>query len=260
MKRFILVILLAGLSLPANAETLSGLCMVSIPGDIDHRPENSKLVLRQSNCEEGRNCSSSDNSNVSWNRWTGISANALAQEGAQLDARITADAGELRCTGTVHDAVLGGRYTFTPNASFQQQITAMGFEDITASKLQGFLLLDITLTWVRQMKDTGVTNLTTGHLMGLRALRVTPEYIHAMAGAGYPELGADKLTEMKAVGVTPEKAKEARSLGFQPDEQELIQMSIFKIDRPFIEHMRAKGLTNLTVAKLIQVKIFKLDE
>ena len=260
MKRLIWAILLAALPLAARAETISGLCMLSVPRDIDHSRENSELVLRQGDCEQDHGCNSSDNSNIPWNRWTGVSANALAQEGAQLDARITADAGELRCTGTVHDAVLAGRYTFTTNASFQQQMAAMGFEEVTASKLEGFLLLDISLAWVHQMKDAGVTGLTTGRLMGLRALHITPEYIRAMAVAGYPKLGAGKLTEMKAVGVTPEKAKEARNLGFQPNEQELIQMSIFKIDRPFIEHMRAKGLTNLTVAKLIQVKIFKLDE
>jgi len=260
MKSLVLAALLAGLPLAAHAETLSGFCMVSVSRDNDRRAENSELVLRQNNCEEGRGCNASDNSNISWSRWTGISPDMLAHEGAQLDAQITADAGVLRCTGTVHDAVLAGRYTFTPNAGFQQQMAAMGFSNITDAKLQGFLLLDISLTWVHQMKDAGVTGLTTDHLMGLRALHVTPEYIHAMAAAGYPELGANKLTEMKAVGVTPEKAKEAKALGFQPNEQELIQMSIFKIDRPFIERMRAKGLTNLTVAKLIQVKIFKLDE
>jgi hypothetical protein len=110
------------------------------------------------------------------------------------------------------------------------------------------------------MKDDGVTELTTGKLMGLRALHVDHDYVRGMAAAGYPELRAGKLTEMKAVGVTPEKAQEAKALGFQPTEQELIQMSIFKIDRPFVERMRAKGLTDLTVAKLIKVKIFKLDE
>jgi hypothetical protein len=81
-----------------------------------------------------------------------------------------------------------------------------------------------------------------------------------MSEAGYPELRAGKLTEMKAVGVTPEKAREAKALGFQPTEQELIQMSIFKVDRPFVERMRARGLTNLTLDKLIKVKIFKLED
>jgi len=64
---------------------------------------------------------------------------------------------------------------------------------------------------------------------------------------------------MKAVGVTPEKVQEAKSLGFQPSEQDLIQMAVFKIDRPFVERMRARGLNDLTLKKLIQIKIFKLD-
>lgn len=260
MKRLVIAVVLAGFAITAHGETFSGLCMISAPRDTDRGAGNSEVVLHQSNCEEGRGCNSSDNSNIPWSRWTGINSNALAQEGAQLDARLKSDAGELRCTGTVHDGVLSGRYMFSPDASFQQRMTTMGFEGLNSSKQQGFLLLDITLDWVQQMKDAGVTGLTTDHLMGLRAVGVNPEYIHAMARAGYPELAANKLTEMKAVGVTPEKAKEARSLGFQPNEQELIQMSIFKIDRSFIERMRAKGLTNLTVAKLVQVKIFKLDE
>jgi hypothetical protein len=96
--------------------------------------------------------------------------------------------------------------------------------------------------------------------MGLKALHVDLDYIHGMAAAGYPELRANKLTEMKAVGVTPEKAQEAKSLGFHPTEQELTQMSIFKIDRPFVERMRARGLKDLTLASLIKIKIFKLED
>ena len=110
------------------------------------------------------------------------------------------------------------------------------------------------------MKDAGVTDLSTNKLMGLRALHVDLDYIHGMSGAGYPELRANKLTEMKAVGVTPEKAREARVLGFQPTEQQLIEMSIFKIDRPFVERMRARGLQDLTLEKLIKVKTFKLED
>ena len=37
-------------------------------------------------------------------------------------------------------------------------------------------------------------------------------------------------------------------------------MSVFKIDAPFVERMKARGLKNLTIAKLVQIKVFKLDE
>jgi hypothetical protein len=164
------------------------------------------------------------------------------------------------CSGSVHDGVLTGRYQFTPNEGFRKEMASMGFDEITPRKQLSFLMLDVTTAWVKEMKGLGVTDLTTGKLMGLRALHVGPEYIHAMSAAGYPELRADKLTEMKAVGVTPEKVQEAKSLGFAPTEQELIQMCIFHIDRPFVERMRAHGLKDLTLEKLIKIRIFKVDE
>jgi hypothetical protein len=259
--KFLVTIALVALNLSGYAETLSGLCMVSASHNKLRNTDNSALVLSRTDCEnENGNCGTTENSNISWSRWNGVSANALSQEGTQLVGRIEGEAGTLQCSGVVHDGVLAGRYQFTPNTSFIQKMSAMGFEGITERKAQGFLMLDITSSWVQQIKDIGVTDLSTNKLMGLKALRVDQDYIHAMAAAGYPELRANKLTEMKAVGVTPEKAQEAKALGFQPTEQELIQMSIFKVDRAFVERMRAKGLNDLSLAKLIKVKIFNLEQ
>jgi hypothetical protein len=96
--------------------------------------------------------------------------------------------------------------------------------------------------------------------MGLKALGVDPAYVHGMAAAGYPELKADKLTGMKAVGVSPEKVQAVRAMGYSPSEEELIQLSVFKIDAPFVERMKARGFKNLTIGQLVQIKVFKLDE
>jgi len=257
MKVLLTTLLMAGFATAGHTETLAGLCMVSA----SHDNNAAEVVFRSSDCgDEGHNCSMSNNSDIAWTRWTGVSPEALKQDGAQLHGLMIGEAGELRCSGTVHDGVLSGRYEFTPNPAFVQKMASMGFNEITPRKQEGFLMLDVTTVWVQQMKDAGVTELTTNKLMGLRALHVDQSYIRGMSEAGYPELRAGKLTEMKAVGVTPEKAREAKALGFQPTEQELVQMSIFKVDRPFVERMRARGLTDLTLAKLIKVKIFKLDD
>lgn len=260
MKRFLAAAILAGVSAATGyAQTMKGLCMVSASA---YKPENAEVMFRSSDCSapELHSCNNSDNSNIAWTRWTGVSLEALSHENAQLNAKMIGEAGTVSCSGTVHDGVLAGRYEFTPSPDFVRKMATMGFEDITPSKQQGFVMLDVTTAWVQQIKDLGVTELNTNKLMGLRALHVDAAYIHAMADAGYPELRANKLTEMKAVGVTPEKAREAKAMGFNPSEQELIQMSIFKVDRPFVERMRAKGLKDLTLASLIKVKIFKLDD
>lgn len=231
MKLTTTLLLLVGLAGATHAETLSGLCMISVSHNKD---ANVEVLLRRSDCgDDHGNCGVSNNSSLPWNRWTGVSPEALKQEGATLSARMNGEAGALTCDGTVHDGVLAGRYKFTPDAAFIQKMTSMGFDGITARKAEGFLMLDVTSAWVQQMKDAGVAELSTDKLMGLRALRVDPTYVRGMAAAGYPELRANKLIEMKAVGVTPEKAADARALGFQPTTQELIQMSIFKIDSSF---------------------------
>lgn len=260
MKRILIAIVFASLTMTGYGETLSGLCMISVALNKVRNTDTADVLLRRSDCGEDGHCGTSDNSNIAWSRWTGISPEQLQQEGASLRARMSGEAGDLNCSGMVHEGVLAGKYEFVANPEFLKKMSAMGFDGITESKQEGFLLLDITTAWVKEIKDAGVTEMSTNKLIGMRALHVDPSYIHAMSAAGYPELRANKLIEMKAVGVTPEKVQEAKSLGFHPTEQELIQMSIFKIDRPFVERMRAKGLNDLTLAKLIQVKIFKLDD
>jgi hypothetical protein len=137
---------------------------------------------------------------------------------------------------------------------------AMGYRDQTPERLQGYAMLDVTTGWVKGLREAHVTGMTTENLMGLRALKVDAEYVRGMAAAGYPELSADKLTGMRAVGVSPEKVKAVRAMGFSPSEDELVQMSVFKIDAPFVERMKARGFKNLTIAQLVQIKVFKLDE
>jgi hypothetical protein len=199
-------------------------------------------------------------SDMLWSKWSGIEPQDLAREGATIDARMKAEAGEMRCSGTVHGGVLSGTYSFTPDAQFAKRMEAMGFDGQTSDRLQSYALLDVTTVWVKEMKDDGVMGMTPDNLMGLRALKVDTAYVHAMTAAGYPELHADKLTSMKAVGVTPEKVQAVREMGYKPTQEELIEMSVFKIDAPFVQRMKARGFKNPTIAQLVQIKVFKLDE
>jgi hypothetical protein len=60
--------------------------------------------------------------------------------------------------------------------------------------------------------------------------------------------------------VDPEEVKQIRALGYQPTLDELIQMRIFKVTPDFIHRMQARGLNNLTISKLVQIRIFKLAD
>jgi hypothetical protein len=255
MRKIFALTLMFGLGLATAAADTADSCSIRA-GRTD---QNMSFNWERADCVAGRNCSQGS-SDMLWSKWTGITPQDLLREGTVVDARMKAESGEMRCAGTVHDAALRGTYSFSPDAAFAKRMEAMGFDNQTAERLQGYAMLEVTTSWVKEMKDAGVTEMTSENLMGLRALKVDATYVKAMAVSGYPELRATQLTSMKAVGVSPEKVQAVRAMGYSPTQEELIQMSVFKIDAPFVERMKVRGFKDLTIAQLVKIKVFKLDE
>ena len=255
MRRILVLGLMVGLGTAVTVAETAGNCTIRA-GRTEGKMS---FGWERGDCVAGQHCHEGD-SDMVWSKWSGVTAQDLEHEGAAVDARMKAEAGEMRCVGTVHEAALRGTYSFTPDDGFVKRMEAMGFDDQTPERLQGYAMLDVTTGWVKEMKDAGVTEMTAQNLMGLKALKVGPVYVKGMAAAGYPELRAHQLTSMKAVGVSPEKVQAVKAMGFSPTQQELIQMSVFKIDAPFVERMKARGFKNLTIAQLVKIKVFKLDE
>jgi hypothetical protein len=255
MRRILALGLLFGLGAAAAVAETAGSCSIRA----GRTEEKMSFDWQRGECVEGYRCGSGS-SDMLWSQWSGVTPQDLQREGTTVDARMRAESGEMRCVGTVHEAAMRGTYSFTPDARFAKRMEAMGFDDQTPERLQGYAMLDVTTSWVKEMKDAGVSEMTAVKLMGLKALKVDAAYVKGMAAAGYPELRANKLTSMKAVGVSPEKVQAVRAMGYSPTEEELIQMSVFRIDAPFVERMKARGFQNLTIAQLVKIKVFKLDE
>jgi hypothetical protein len=261
MKRIFALSLLISIGATAAMADAPETCSIAT-GRSDGKIE---FSWQRGDCKPETHCHEGD-SDMSWSRWTGVTAADLQREGASIDARLKSDAGEMRCVGIVHASEMHGTYSFAPNPEFPRRMETLGLiipsqaDQKMNDRLQGYTMLDVSIDWIKAMKDAGVQGMTADNIMGLRALGVDPAYVRGMAAAGYPELNAGKLTGMKAVGVSPEKVQQIRAMGYSPTQDELIQMSVFKIDAPFVEKMKARGLKNLTIAKLVQIKVFKLDE
>ncbi len=255
MRKTLILSLIFGLGATAAIAETASTCSIRA----GRTEEKMSIDWERGDCVAGQHCHQG-NSDMLWSKWSGVTPQDLEHEGATVDARMKAESGEMRCVGTVHDAALRGTYSFTPDPAFVKRMEAMGFDDQTPDRLQGYAMLDVTTEWVKEMKAAGVTEMTAQNLMGLKALKVDPAYVKAMAAAGYPEMRAHKLTSMKAVGVSPEKVQAVKAMGYSPSQEELIQMSVFKIDAPFVERMKARGFQNLTIAQMIKIKVFKLDE
>jgi hypothetical protein len=257
IRGILLAALLAVPALQAEEQlpTLTGSCSVTATSN----PAEADLRLERGGCEGFHNCGSTQTQEP-LNAFTGFTLADLQREGARIDAVIHAEAGKVTCSGAVHDGRLSGDYTFVPDAAFVTHMQQMGFHDFDAEKLQAYTLFRIETAWIRSIQDTGVTGLDSGNLIALRIFHVDAGYINDLKALGYPAPDAGKLVGLRVQHVEPEEVKQIRAMGYEPTLDELVQMRIFKVTPDFIRRMQARGLKNLTISKLVQIRIFNLAE
>ncbi|KAA6455683.1 hypothetical protein DYQ86_27070 [Acidobacteria bacterium AB60] len=210
-------------------------------------------------CFDGRHCDSNFNHDP-FTRLTGITRSDLSRNGAQLTATLAAEAGTFTCSGRVMDGVLHGNAVFTPDAAFVERMEKMGFSGYTSEKLEAYAFLNVESAWVHGLQQTGVKGMTGDNLLAMRIFNVEPAYIASITALGYPMPDADKLIAFRVHKVDPEEVRQIRALGYQPSLDDLIQIRIFHVTPEFIRRMQGRGFKDLTLAKLVQIKIFKLDE
>ena len=259
-KDIILVALLAvSTSVLLQAEeplhTLTGTCSLtaaSNDAEVD-------LRLERGQCEGNGDCGST-RTQEPLTAFSGFALSDLRREGAHLDAVIAAEAGKITCSGSVHDGRMSGNFTFVPDATFVTRMQQMGFRDLDGEKLEAYTLFRIETAWIHSLQSAGVSDLDSSNLIALRIFHVDTDYIGSLKALGYPVPDAGKLIALRVQRVDPQEVKEIRAMGYQPNLDELIQMRIFKITPDFIHRMQAKGLNNLTISKLVQIRIFNLAE
>jgi hypothetical protein len=234
---------------------LKGTCTISASTE----PNRFDLTLERGSCIDHKHCSD-NHLQQPLNAFAGFSLDDLRREGVHIDAVLTAEAGRLTCSGSIHNSRLTGDFTFEPNRDFVERMKELGITGLDSEKLEAYTLFHIEASWVRSLQQAGVTGIDSNNLLAMRIFKVDAGYVQSLASLGYPNLSADKLIAMSIHGVNTDDIKQIRAMGYQPNVDELVQMRIFKVTPEFIHHMQAKGFNNLTISKLVQIRIFKLDE
>jgi len=219
-----------------------------------------RLHIDREDCDVEHSHCGSNYSEESIDRFKGITPVDLAHEGAQLTATLSAEAGTFSCSGKVQSGSLAGDSLFVPDAAFAARMEQMGFSGLDSEKLQTYALVNVESQWAHSLQEIGIQGITVDNLIPLRIFKVDPAYVHSITALGYDLPSADQLIAMRVQGVDAAEVREIRSLGYQPAFDELVQIRIFKITPEFIRRMEARGLKDLTIAKLVQIRIFKLDE
>jgi hypothetical protein len=237
--------------------TLHGHCSVAPATKADRV----RLELEDGECGSDRDhCHNHDDDEMPLSNFTGLTLADFEHEGAHIDAVIGAEAGRITCSGVVHALTLDGEFTFEPSAAFVERMRQIGFTGYSSQLLEAYTLFHIDVSWVQDLQSAGVTEMSAENILPLRIFKVDAGYVREMSALGFPHLSAGKLIAFKVQGVNPEEVKQYRALGYEPTEDELIQMRIFKVTPDFIQRMEARGLGKLTIAKLVQVRIFNLAD
>ena len=234
---------------------LKGSCRITASTQANHF----ELRLERGGCTGERDCHESTITEPP-DAFTGLSFSDLGRDGSHVDAVLRAEAGTLTCSGNVHDSTVIGEFTFEPNRGFVARMGQLGITGFTSEKLETYTLFRIESGWVESLQQKGIQGMNSNNLIAMKIFKVDPAYVDSMTALGYPTPSAEKLIAMRVHKVDPAEVKQIRALGYEPTLDQLVEMRIFKVTPEFIERMRARGLNDLTISKLVQIRIFKLDE
>lgn len=254
-----LIAAITPLAFALPAQTLAPIhakCAISRSKDVN---KFSLHVSDRDDCPNDGRCGSNFNTE-SISRFTGITAADLDRDGAHLVATLTDEAGAFTCTGTVHDGELYGDALFTPDSTFVDRMAKLGFTGYDSQKLQAYTFLNVTSEYAQSLQQANIKGVTTDNLIALRIFKIDPAYAQSFVSMGYEQPDADKLIALKVQGVNLDEVRQIRAMGYQPSLDELIQIRIFHITPDFIHRMQDRGFKNLTISKLVQIRIFKLAE
>lgn len=123
-------------------------------------------------------------------------------------------------------------------------------DDLIACKIQG-----VSPEVIAQLKQQGLEVSSFQDAISYRIFKVTPEFVEGMMNAGFGNLTSKQLLSLRVQGVTPEYAKSIAQQYPGATVDDVISTRIFRIDSDFIASAKQHGFKDLTLKKLIQLRI-----
>lgn len=189
----------------------------------------------------------------------GLSAADLTAADVPVRFSLAREAGTIEAEGRFQNGKGSGTFRFTPNQSFVSAMQTRGFA-FKDDQLFAATTLNLTTSFVDDLKSSGFDNLQTDDLFKAVIFKVTPQFMSEMASIGFPNLDMEDLVKARIFKIDADFARQVRAMGFSnANMEDLTKLRIFKVTPEFLREVQAEGLTNLSVEDATKLRIFKID-
>ena len=138
---------------------------------------------------------------------------------------------------------------------YARAMSQLGFGKLSADDLIACKIQGVTAEAIEQFKKQGLEVKSIHDAISYRIFNVTPEFTEGMTRAGFKNLDSKKLLALRVQGVTPEYAQSIAKQYPGATVDDVIKTKIFNINADFIAQAKAHGFNNLSLEKLVQLRI-----
>jgi beta-lactamase regulating signal transducer with metallopeptidase domain len=138
---------------------------------------------------------------------------------------------------------------------YAEKMAQLGFGKLGTDDLIGAKIQDVTPEYIAQLKRDGLEVKSIQDAISYRIFNVTPEFIAAMKAAGFDNLDHKQLMALRTQDVTPEYAQSIRQQYPGATVDDIVKTKIFNINADFIADAKRHGFTDLTLDKLVKLRI-----
>jgi beta-lactamase regulating signal transducer with metallopeptidase domain len=230
---------------------------------------------------------SSYGTTIPLDRIEGLAA-ILTGPGGPAHYTLKRDAGTFDFDGVIRSGAGGGTFSFTPSATFGDELVRRGFSRPTPFELGtlawadiGFAFIDdlnalkyekptlkqlvngaqhgVTRPYVREMSDLGYRVGSIDALIRLRDHGVDAGFVRGMRAEGFDALTVDELVRSRDHGIDPAYIRDLRALGYRLNLNRLVDARNHGIDGGYVREMGAAGFAKLSLDELVNARNHGID-
>ena len=138
---------------------------------------------------------------------------------------------------------------------YARAMSQLGFGKLSADDLIACKIHGVSPEAIAEFKKQGLEVKSIQDAISYRIFNVTPEFTEGMTKAGFKDLDSKKLLALRVQGVTPEYAQSIAKQYPGATVDDVIKTKIFNIDADFIAEAKKHGFTDLSLEKLVKLRI-----